>query len=380
MANTLTAVTPVIWRAYNQVARELTGFINHSYRNSSAEVAALNQTVSYPIVPAATGSDIVAGSTPPNDGDVTPTAGTMTISKSKYSPVRWTGEDQQAVNPNYQNILQQQFAQAFRWLANQVEVDCAVAAVAAASRAVGTAGTTPFGTAGDLSDFANVRQVLDDNGVAQSDLHLIVNSNSMATLRGKQSVLFKVNESGSDVFLRQGIIGQVQGLDIGNSAGLTKHTPGAGTLYVTSGSTAVGVDSIAMVTGSGNVNAGDVVTFAADTVNKYVIGTGITAPGTLALNNPGARVVIATANAMTSGAAYTPNIAFQRNALHLITRQPFMPEGGDSAEDVTTITDPVTGLVFQVALYREYRRVRFEVGLAWGVKAVNSEFIALLQG
>jgi hypothetical protein len=380
MSNTITGLIPVIFRAYNTVAREMTGFINHVYRNSDATQAAVGQSVTYPIVPAATGGDITPGQQPPDDGDQTLGNGTLTISKSKYSPVRWNGEEQKAVAGQYNGILEQQFAQSFRWLVNQVETDLAAAALVGASRACGTAGTAPFGTAGDLSDFALSRQILDDNGSPQSDLHIVVNSSAMASLRGKQSVLFKVNEAGTDAFLRRGIIGQVQGFDIGNSAGLVQHVKGAGASYVTSGSTAVGVKDIALVTGTGTVLAGDVVTFAADAVNKYVVGTGVTAPGTISLNNPGARVVIATANALTVGNSFTPNIAFQRNAIHLVTRAPAMPEGGDIADDVFNFVDPVTGLVFQIALYRLYRRIKFEIGLAWGYKVVNGEFVSLLMG
>jgi hypothetical protein len=46
-----------------------------------------------------------------------------------------------------------------------------------------------------------------------------------------------------------------------------------------------------------------------------------------------------------------------------------MPEGGDTADDVMNVTDPVSGITFQIALYRQYRQVRYEVGLAWGVAA-----------
>lgn len=385
MSNTLTGLIPVIYDAFDMVARELTGFINHAYRNSSAEQAALNQNVSYPITPAATTGDITPGQTPPDDGDQTIGMGTMSITKSKYSPVRWNGEEQRSVQGIYKSVQVQQFAQSFRALANLIEIDCAVTAVAGASRAVGTAGATPFGTAADLTDFSNSLQVLDDNGAPSSDRHIVVNSAAMSNLRGKQSVLFKVNEAGTDALLRQGIVGDVLGYQIGNSAGLTQHVKGTGASYVTSGSTAPGVASIALVTGTGTVLAGDIVTFAADTVNKYVVNTGVAAPGTIILGTPGARVTIATANALTVGNSFTPNVAFHRMALHLVTRAPAMPIGADgkpidAADDVLTITDPVTGLSFQIAMYRLYRRIKYEVGIAWGQKAVKSDFITILQG
>jgi hypothetical protein len=57
-----------------------------------------------------------------------------------------------------------------------------------------------------------------------------------------------------------------------------------------------------------------------------------------------------------------------------------MPSQGDDAKDVMEITDYVSGLSFQVALYGDYRQTRIEIGLAWGVKAVNSRHGVLLLG
>lgn len=57
-----------------------------------------------------------------------------------------------------------------------------------------------------------------------------------------------------------------------------------------------------------------------------------------------------------------------------------MPNGGDAADDVTTITDPVSGISFQVAVYRLYRQVKFEIGIAWGVKLIKPEHVAILVG
>ena len=71
-------------------------------------------------------------------------------------------------------------------------------------------------------------------------------------------------------------------------------------------------------------------------------------------------------------------MAFERDAIQIITRASAMPIGGDSADDVTEIVDPISGLAFQVAMYKQYRQIKFEVGLAWGVKVVKPKFLCLL--
>lgn len=387
MANTLTSLFPTIYEALDVVSREQVGFIPAVQRNTSAERAAQNQTILVPLTQAQTANDNTPAVTPPDTGDQTIANVAITITKSKHVPVRWNGEQERgAINAGwYMEVLKQQFSQAFRTLTNLIEVDLANAAYQGASRAYGTAGTTPFGTAGDLSDVAQVRKILDDNGCPQSDLHLVLNSASVASIRGKQSLLLKVNESGSEALLRNGSISDlpIEGFQLHNSAGLTLVTKGTGSAYVTSGSTAPGVSSIALVTGSGTVNAGDVVTFAADANNKYVNGLGIAAPGSIALNAPGALVTIATANAMTIGNNYTPNMAFTRSALQLVARKPAMPMGPggkpmDLAEDTIEVADPKSGLVFEVALYRQFLQLVFHVRIAWGVSAIKPNHIATL--
>ncbi|WHR58402.1 hypothetical protein [Acinetobacter haemolyticus] len=100
MANTLTGLTVTIYNALDVVSRELTGFIPAVSSDLTYNRAAKGQTVTSPVAPAATASDIVAGVTPPNDGDQVIGKVDMTITKARRVPVRWNGEEKLALDNN----------------------------------------------------------------------------------------------------------------------------------------------------------------------------------------------------------------------------------------------------------------------------------------
>ncbi|MEB3419912.1 P22 phage major capsid protein family protein [Salipiger marinus] len=385
MANTLTGLIPTIYNSLDVVSRELIGFIPNVMRDATAQSGAVGQTVRSPVVPAASLEDITPGNDPADSGDQTIGYTDLSITKSKAYPIRWTGEEQLSVTKDgvINTILRDQFSQAFRTLANAVETDLG-ALYAGASRAYGTAGTTPFATADDMTDLAEVNRILDDNGAPQSGRVMVVGSAARAKLEGKQSQLFKVNEAGdAGAMLRERQMRMLHGFVMGTSAGVASHVAGTGTLYDAAGGEPVGETTIALdggTAGATGIKAGDVVTFAGDT-NKYVVTTGISGvSGDIVLGAPGLRLALADTVEMTIGAGYTANMAFSQNAMLLAARVPAMPIGGDEATDVTTVQDPVSGLVFQIAMYKQYRRIKYEVGLAWGVKMVKPEHCAILLG
>lgn len=389
MANTLTAVVPTLYAALSEVSRELIGFIPNVNTDSTTEMAAVGQTVRSPVVPQNTLEDITPGNDPADSGDQTIGNIDVTISKSKAYPIRWTGEEQRSVSEfgMVNTILRDQFAQGFRTLANAVEADLA-ALYTEASRAYGTPGTTPFATADDMTDLSEINRILDENGAPQGGRVMIVGSSARAKLEGKQSQLFKANEAGdAGALLRNREMRRLHGFVMGYSAGIKSHT--AGTSAASSPDYLVdlgagydaGDTTIHLDTGVGTHLSGDVISFAGDD-NKYVIGTGDAGDGDkdIVINDPGLLLDLDDGVVATTDSSFTANLGFHQNALLLAARQPAMPEGGDEADDVTTVVDPVSGLAFQVAIYRQYRRVKFEIGLAWGTAAPNGKWLSILQG
>ncbi|WP_230371032.1 hypothetical protein [Paludibacterium denitrificans] len=78
-------------------------------------------------------------------------------------------------------------------------------------------------------------------------------------------------------------------------------------------------------------------------------------------------------------------MSFSSSAIQLITRSPQMPIGPDGvamdmADDVIQVTDPMTGIVFDVAVYRQFMQLVYHVRLAWGCQAIKSNHIAQLLG
>lgn len=380
MPNTLTGLIPTLYESLDVVSRELVGMVPSVNRDSNVSRAAVNQTVLAFVTPASTASDLTPGVTAPNDGDQNIGQVSVTITKARGVPVRWNGEEVRGLGaggPGRANIMKDQFTQALRTLTNEMESDLAGLHIHA-SRAFGVATADPFAT--NLADTAQIRKILDDNGAAPSERSIVINTSAGAAAR-TLSQLTKANEAGTDTILRQGELINIHGFSMKESAQIKSFTKGTGASYTTNASGfAVGALSIGLITGSGTVLVGDSVTFAGDT-NKYMVVTGITAPGTIVIASPGLRVAIAAAaTAVTVVGSSSRSMAFPRTAIVLATRMPALPEEGDMADDRTTITDPRSGLSFEVALYRQYRQVRYEISAAWGVKVTKVEHLAVLLG
>lgn len=378
MANTLNNLIPDLYAALDKVSREMVGFIPAVGRNSGAERASVGESVRVPVTPTANVADITPAMTTPNPTDQTISNVAIQITKARTAEFGYIGEEQRGLNngPGYMSVQAQQILQAMRKLVNEVEADVA-SQYFAASRAYGTAGTAPF--ASDLSDTAQIHKILADNGAPLTDKQLVLNTAAGAKFR-TLTQLTKANENGSADILRNGVLMDVHGFAIRESAQIKAHTKGTGSGYLVNNGAGYseGATSIAVDTGTGTIKAGDVVTFNGDT-NKYVAASDLSG-GVLTLAAPGLRQAVANDVAITVGNSYSANVAFDREAIQLVTRAPAMPMEGDMAIDRMTVTDPMSGLAFEVSIYPGYRKVRYEIALAWGVKVIKPEHTAILLG
>jgi len=384
MANTLTDLIPDVYSSLDVVSRELVGFIPAVTRDPTTERAAVNQTVRSFVAPAATATDITPGVTPPDDGDQTIGNVELTITKARRVPFRWNGEQSRGVSnggPGAAAIRNMQLMQAIRTLTNEMEADLAALHIAA-SRAYGTAGTTPF--ASTLDGTAQVRKILSDNGAPLSDLQMVIDTSAGAKLR-TLGQLTKANEAGDNSLLRQGVLLDLHNFQLRESGQVKTSTAGTGASATTNtAGYAIGATVITLASaGTGTIVAGDVITFAGDT-NQYVVASGdadVSNGGTITLAAPGLRKALAaSAIAITVVAAAARNMGFARSALVLATRVPALPDGGDSALDRTLVTDPRSGMTFELAMYAQYRQMQYELSAAWGGKVVKTEHLALLLG
>lgn len=379
MANTLTNLIPQMQAGLDVVSREMVGHISAVRVNTMADRVAKNQSVYVPISADASAADSNPDVTAPDAGDETTGSKEINISKFRHVAIRYNGEETLGLKSGgiFESLLADRTYQAMRTITNEMEADIQLEARLAASRAYGTAGTTPFGTADDFTDFAKIAEILDDNGCPQVDRQFVLSNAAISNLRGKQSSLFKVNEAGSADMRLNGMTDRIEGFAIRQTGQAKTVTSGTGTGYLLNdASAAIGDTTINCDTGTGTILAGDIVTIDG---HNYIVETALSS-GSFTINAPGLQTAPADNATITVLGDNKPSLAYDRNAIILANRMQAAPEGGDGASDVTMLQDPVSGIVFEIAEYKQFMQNVLIVRTAWGVGHVKNAHIASLLG
>lgn len=378
--NTLTSLIPDLYQAMDTVCRELTGFIPSVTLNASAARAAKDSKIRSFVAPAAAAEDATAAQLPPDTGGQSIGTEYITIESSQVVPFQWTGEEQMQVAPGHGHraIQRDQVSQAIRTLVNKVELMVFDKMRVRSSRAFGAAGTKSFSSG--LGDAAGARRVLVDNGAPTSDLQLVMDTYAGTSLRA-QVTIPNAADPGAVALREQGVLIPLFGMAARESAAVKGIVIGTVSGTLTSAVRTVGTTSLVTTADySSTLLPGDIITLAGDTTNQYVIKS--VSASAITIGKPGLMKATAATGtvAITVVATCVRSMAFHRSGFQLALRAPAVPEEGDMADDRTVLTDPRTGIPFEFAMYKQYRRVRYEVGLAWGGDVVKEEFIAQMIG
>ena len=190
----------------------------------------------------------------PEGDDQTLDNKTMSISQIANVTIPSTGEDvKHGYNSvGYETIYSDQIEQAIHGLNNPIEAYLGGIVYKGASRAIGAAGTTPFGS--NLDVVAEARQILVDNGMPQDGQASLVINTSAGTKLRNLAQLQKANEAGGTQLLRQGTLLDLQGLMFKESVlGVQTHTKGTATGLDANGGEPIGETTIALDGGDGGI-------------------------------------------------------------------------------------------------------------------------------
>lgn len=391
MANdlTLTNLANDIYVAADTVGREAVGFIPSVTMNADSTRAAVGDTIKAAVTAEAPAFvDISNGNMViPEGTSQTVTASTFQLTNAKAIQIPMGAEKELQLRNagQYETVYGDLVQQAMRKLANQMESDLFVEAKNNASRALGTVGTDPFAfsaTTTGLEQAAKMRRLLVDNGMPTDDVSVVLNTQAGGSFRASRTNAF-ADHAGTADFRNNGTLANLFGASVRESSQSALHTAGTETALAINnvGNEVVGQTELTVDAGGGTILNGDIITNAGDTTSGYVISSDTqtasgAAGGNIIINgSKGLLVQADNDDVVTAVGNYQSNLMFHRRALELGMRAPALPSVGDAADDAILVQDPISGLVFEVRIYKGYRKSMIEVAACWGVKAWKSDFI-----
>lgn len=381
MSNVFTALAPTLFSAAQEVAAEPFGAVDSVNASFDSKGVAIGDTVTVPVAPVRAASTYSPAMTTTAGSDATASSISVAITANRMVSWNLTGEQVRSLENggNYQEWVRQLVAQGMRTLRNEAEAELCGVIYKGASRAVGTAGTTPFATT--LDALVDARKVLRDNGAPMADLQFVMDTTA-GTKAMKLGIIQQAYQAGSEQERRQGVFLRQFGFMIKESAGIQTHTKGAGTGYDIDLVAGYAVGDTTLHVDGGTVNttgikAGDVLDLGSDP-NAYVVKTGTTAvEDDIVINAPGLRAAAADDVVVTIGDSYTANLAFERNAVVAVMRPPLIPANANIQQRTISDGRGMTYLLVQVA---GDGMLTWRLHLAWGFAVVNPQYVCTVMG
>lgn len=367
----LNKMAAALYEGANIVAKEPVGFLEAVRTDFNDQRASLGDSINVPFSGAAKADDFTESMALP-EGDAS-TADTLQIKITDSKMTKWklTGEEMRSLENAGSDKMwaTDKIAEGCRTLRNLHEANIFKAVYKAASRATGTAASNPF-SSGSIDILADAKKIMLDNGAPQTDMQCIIDSTSVANLL-KSDLIQQAQMAGNTSVRDSGVLNSFYGFKLRASAQIAKHVKGTGTGYKLSADEAVGQTVIGLDTGADTVVAGDILTFAADSVNKYVANSDL-GSGIVSIGRPGLLIAGTDGDNVAIGNDYTPLPCFERSAVVTINRAPLIGENANVKQFVISDELGYTYLLCQVA---GYGMTTWVLHTCFGTKVINPQYV-----
>lgn len=375
MANSIALLIPALIGTIQDVARSSGGLINAVSFDATAEAAAIGQSVPLPELPDIVANDVTPSGSVPAAADTTATGPTLTLTKHKDAAFALTAEENRALGVRGAEFRSVQMTAAIAVLIDTVCADINSTLDVSAGLALGTAGTNPF--ASDPNILMDGWESLTNTKAPGFGRRAILHTNHYAAA-GKLSEFRKFSEAQPGTSFARAELGMLANFQTGYDQNIGSHTAGTGASYLVNGALSAGATTIVVDTGTGTILAGDVVSFAGDTANQYVVKTAL-AGGQFVLNE-GLKVAIADNAAITVRATHKVSHLVHPMAVAYAARPSAELPDGDLATMKQVVRDPVTGLAVRLAYYPGFHQGQWRASIVYGGVARRSRWIRKVIG
>ena len=366
-------------RALRETAR-YPRMVNRAYERTAAR--RMGSTVEIPISVSRAAYDVTAQANPYDGSTPDVEMAQIPLDKHKASSFVLTDTDRDHIVAG--DAVETEATQSVRAVANAVNKDIADLFTGFYAT-VGTAGTTPYGTANDLTDAINAKVGLDTLVCPEMMRRGILHPEAEAKMLNQAGVQ-RYDASGRDKTIIKGMIGEIMGIEWygGNQYSPSFDTAITANKNVDLGAGyAVGAKTIHIDGGTGNQRpkAGDIFVFGAGTdfnaSNNYVVTEGYSAgtEGDISFE-PGLRAAVSDNDVVKFMADRKITPVFHPEAVGLVSR----PLGSAAGPMIRSVADPVTGLVLRLEITRQRKRDLYEWDIHYGVGRVRLDCAVALVG
>ena len=374
--NTLAAVTPRLLAMGLLALRNMNVMpmlVNTDY---SAEFARRGITVDVPIPSAITVQDVAPANVPPATSDVEPSFVAVPLDQWKEAPFYLTDKNMQQA---MEGIMPIEASEAVAGLMDTVNGYILSVAATGIRTQVGTAGTTPFATANNVSDATNVRKALNVQKAPKQFRRAVLDPDAEANALN-QRPFNDTSWSASPEAIMEGNINRKFAIDWYSDQQVGKLPAPDDRALAVNDAHAAGVTEVHLDGGGAGqiLEKGARFTIAGDTTIYYVSEDATGANFGNVKIFPALKTAAAD-NAVVTVLDATANLAFHRNCIAFVNR-PLEGLADGLGSIIQSAQDEVTGLIMRLEVSREHKRTRFSYDMLYGARVVRPELGVVLLG